>query len=170
MGKNLAVVFAAPAASAYRDFMLTVHYEIYDGLPLISKWWTLEMKPGWFADGYAAEQKQRDHEQARSTDDNSVAPPPPPGTVGGWKAAAGKLTVKGGKLDLELAPGAGANAGAGYLSASDSMGATLGPGSTAAGDGELQSSIGLGLSGSGFSREEWEVMASCDSGNTRLPV
>ena len=37
------MVLAAPAASAYRDFMLTVHYEIYDGLPLISKWWTLEV-------------------------------------------------------------------------------------------------------------------------------
>ena len=168
MGKNLAVVFAAPASSAYRDFMLTVHYEIYDGLPLISKWWTLEMKPGWLADGYAVEQKQSDQDQAKSTDDSSAAPPP--GTVGGWRAATGKLTVKGDKLDLELAPGAGANAGAGYLSASDSMGATLGPGSAGTSNGELQSSIGLGLSGSGYSREDWEVMVSCDSGKIPLTV
>ena len=173
VGKNLAVTFAAPAASAYRDFMLTVHYEIYDGLPLISKWWTLERKPGWFADGYAAEHQQSEHEQISNTGrsllasvdnlDAPPAPPAPPGTVGGWKSTDGKLTVQGDKLDLELAPG-GANAGAGYLSPSDSTGATLGPGRNG-GNGEQQSSIGLGQSASGYSREDWEVMASCDAGS-----
>jgi hypothetical protein len=169
MGKSLAVTLAAPAGSAYRDFMLTVHYEIYDGLPLISKWWTLERKPGWFADGYAAEQQQSEHVSSTGSSKRSVveslgAPPPPPGTVGGWKTIGGKLTVQGGKLDLELAPGGGANAGAGYLSASDSTGATVASG-TNDGNGESQSSIGLGLSGSGYSREDWEVMASCDAGS-----
>lgn len=30
-GKRLAVVFAAPQASAYKDYVLTMFYEIYDG-------------------------------------------------------------------------------------------------------------------------------------------
>jgi hypothetical protein len=166
-GTNLAVVFAAPAASAYRDFMLTVHYEIYDGLPLISKWWTLAQKPGWNAARYAAE-------------DATASPPPPPpplgpaGTLGGWRAnAAGHLFVRSGdQLTLELRlPGGSSAAGAAYLNASDSMGLTLGQPLPSRQQQqrrhrplERQMSFGLGLSASGLSREEWEVFASCDSG------
>lgn len=151
--------------------MLTVHYEIYDGLPLISKWWTLERKPGWYADGYAAEQDSIETQRATGNHrsqhgglDGFVAPSTPSEEVGGWSATGGKLTVQGGKLDLELEAGAGANAGARYLTAYDSTGATLAPGSATNSGGEIQSSIGLGLSGSSTSREDWEVMASCDAG------
>lgn len=149
--------------------MLTVHYEIYDGLPLISKWWTLERRPGWYADGYAAEQKliNADRETRLVALDGFVAPGTTgsPGMVAGWSTADGKLAVHDGKLELAVVSGGGSNAGARYLNASDSAGATLAPGS---GDnGEKQSSIGLGLSGSGTSREDWEVMVSCDAGKVR---
>jgi hypothetical protein len=133
--------------------MLTVHYEIYDGLPLISKWWTLEVRPGWNDAAYAAGGKSAHAARASP-------PAPPSGTVGGWHAAGGQLSVQDDKLDLlqPAAPG-GPSAGAGYLEASDSAGFTLG---ATAGTGEHQTSLGLGLSASTYTREAWEVMASCD--------
>ena len=152
-GKNLAVVFAAPQHTAYRDYKLTMHYEIYDGLPLISKWFTLEVEPGW-----------------------ATYPPPPPtqitspslarnSTIGGWRATAGaELSVSAGKLDLSLMqpPPKTGGIGAAHLTPASSTGLTLAP--PGPGQGELQTSLGLGLEASGVGREEWEVMASCDAG------
>jgi len=162
-GKNLAVVFAAPQHTAYRDYKLTVHYEIYDGLPLISKWFTLEVVAGWQEQPAPAAPPPP---PAPPTDAAGAAPPP--GTTGGWQAAGGAiLSTQDGKLNLALSPGlhpgASGQAGARFLTSSSSTGITLAPRS-GAGAGEAQTSVGLGLEASALSREDWEIWASCDGG------
>jgi hypothetical protein len=153
-GKNLAVVFAAPHHTAYRAYKLTVHYEIYDGLPLISKWFTLAYEPDWY--GYL-------HEAA--VEATPPAPAPPSGTIGGWKASGGQLSVKDAQLDLALTPDTKqTGAGAGYQTVSSSAGMTLAARSGSAG-GEEQTTIGFGLSPAGpYGRGSMQVWASCDAG------